>query len=74
MFTFLDNLRRRPENERKMIAMGTAFSITALIAIIWFITATFESSKEVQEVSEQVPGPLESATDVLEAGLEDFFK
>lgn len=35
MFEFLENLRNRPDDHKRLVALGVSFGVTALIFMIW---------------------------------------
>lgn len=61
MFEYLDKLREKPEQERKVIALSVAFFITLIIVVVWggtyFILSKRSSLEGVQEKTSQKVGP-----------------
>ena len=55
MITFIENLKRKSEYKRKMIALGVAGGITAIIALVWVGTlSTIFSGKSSDVATEGV--------------------
>ncbi len=58
MFSFLDNLKKRSEKEKKIISISVSAGVTFLIFIIWFMNLNFEISDEETETEKGLIGGL----------------
>ena len=60
---FLDSLRERPRRERKAIAVGTAGSITAVIAFIWMVNLVTNTDFSTDSITASIANVAEVATE-----------
>jgi len=51
MLSYLEELRRRPEHERRRVILVWTISITVLIVLLWLSTLKSSISAELQEES-----------------------
>ncbi len=70
MLGFIEQLQKRPEAERRTIALSLAGGITAVIFILWLMGTTLYSSPPATEVTtEPEQGPFAA----LGEGLSSFW-
>ncbi len=53
LLNFIDQLRARPEGERKRWLLGSSFGITAVIALLWLsqLTLTFGAPSAATQIA-----------------------
>lgn len=68
MLDFLDKVRSKPNSAKKRIAFFTAFTLTGIIFIFWFV-AIYPSFKEQNELDKKISklesSPIESVSSVF---------
>ena len=75
MFEKLEQLRKKSDAQKRMIALGTAFSITLVIFVFWFVSLTVSLSANSAEVSNPSIASVGSVSPLsaLVANVKDIF-
>ena len=66
-FEYLEQIRQKPERERRRIAIVAVSIITGIIVIVWVNTI---SLKNPEQKKENAPGPLQVLGATFGAGLD----
>lgn len=70
MFRFIEQLQKKPEREKRTIALGLAGGITGVIVILWLMGISLYTPA-LQEVKEETSGPVSSLGESIGAFFSD---
>ncbi len=75
MFRFIEQLQKKPEAEKRTLALGLAGGITGVIVILWLMGISLYAPPAPQEAarvsSEEEKGPLGSLGENIDAFFSD---
>ena len=71
MFNYIEKLREKPEQTKKLVAIGVASLCVAVILVFWFFSV-FPQFRQEKEISDRVqsvgPSPFSTITQILSQG------
>ncbi|MAF59315.1 MAG: hypothetical protein QF858_01420 [Candidatus Pacebacteria bacterium] len=77
MDDFLNNLRKKPEEEKQSIALGTAGILTVIIFAVWIVYFTnrldnIETSTEISDDTASFVDQLQEGIGIFQENLEEL--